>query len=156
AKAQNSMAVSWTAPADAPSGGAATLYDLRFSNAPLTAETFSAGTQIPTQPPGAPGTSEGVAISGLVPCPNYYRAIKSVDANQNVSNISNLPIETTKCIGPGDIMCGNGFGATRIDSGDSSMQPSLRLSSKASGHIDCEVVLPAATTARLDLLDVAG
>ena len=91
----------WTAPADdLGAGGAATLYDLRYSTSSIDdTATFLAATAAGGLPvPGAPGTQQTVTVTGLG-TDTYYFALRSRDADGNWSAISN--IVTASVIGNG-------------------------------------------------------
>lgn len=87
----DSMVVTWTAEGDDGSIGAATAYDLRFSESPINASNFEAATAVPQVPaPGASGTRQRVTVRGLTRGTTYYLAIRSVDDAGNWSGISNV------------------------------------------------------------------
>src|SRR6187455_1440006 len=93
------FSIHWTAPGDDSLIGRASLYDLRYSNLPITAANFGEATPIAGLPaPAVAGTRESLLVSGLADGVAYYLAIKSVDEAGNWSPISNLmtrPGQTT-------------------------------------------------------------
>jgi len=85
------FSIHWTAPGDDSLIGRASLYDLRYSNLPITAANFGEATPIAGLPaPAVAGTRESLLVSGLADGVAYYLAIKSVDEAGNWSPISNL------------------------------------------------------------------
>lgn len=87
----SSLLLVWLAPADAPNGGGASAYDLRWSADPITDLNFAAATPLGVQPsPHSPGTLEAYGISGLASGATYHYAIRSQDAAGNWSTISNV------------------------------------------------------------------
>lgn len=91
-----SAILSWRASGDDGLSGNATAYDVRFSNTPITEETFDlaqAATGLPQ--PSAPGTLETGEISGLSSGSEYYFAIKALDNVSNAGAISNIVSTTT-------------------------------------------------------------
>ena len=87
----DTVVVTWTAAGDDGRTGAAAAYDLRVSEAPITADNFSAATAVEGLPaPAASGTRQGVTVRGLTRGTTYYFAIRSVDDAGNWSAISNV------------------------------------------------------------------
>jgi hypothetical protein len=87
----DSVVVRWTAAGDDDRIGAAVGYDLRISEAPITAGNFESAVQIVGLPvPAEAGTRQQVTVRGLVQGTVYYFAIKSVDDAGNWSGISNV------------------------------------------------------------------
>lgn len=94
-----SVTVTWTAPGDDGSSGLASLYELRYSTAPMNDGNFSNATLIPTSPPRPAGSTESINIPGLFANTNYYIAIKSFDESGNGSSLSsNLVVETLESL----------------------------------------------------------
>jgi FlgD Ig-like domain len=84
----------WTAPGDDGMVGRATQYDLRYSDRPITAATFSACAHIPVfVQPSAPGQTDSMVVSGLNPALTYYFAIKTCDEVGNWSALSNVLVK---------------------------------------------------------------
>jgi hypothetical protein len=87
----DSVVVSWTAAGDDGNQGAATGYDLRISEAPITAGNFASAVQIVGLPaPAQAGARQSVTVRGLVHGTVYYFAIRSVDDAGNWSALSNV------------------------------------------------------------------
>ncbi|MFH0863556.1 MAG: cohesin domain-containing protein [Candidatus Gottesmanbacteria bacterium] len=92
----NSLALAWTAPSDIGLAGKAASYDMRYSTNPISDANWSTTTAVSSLPtPGAPGTTETITVSSLSAGTTYYLAIKSKDANNNISVLSNLLSTTT-------------------------------------------------------------
>jgi subtilisin family serine protease/chitodextrinase len=85
---ETALTVRFTAPNDA--GAPAARYELRRSVAPLNATNFAQGTLVPTGVPGQPGAAETVRVSGLSASVTYWFAVRSADADGNLSAISNV------------------------------------------------------------------
>jgi hypothetical protein len=82
----------WAAPADLPSLGPASAYDVRRSTAPITEGNFASATPVSGAPvPGAPGAFQSVTVTGLTPGTTYYFGVRSQDAAGNWSVTSNSP-----------------------------------------------------------------
>ena len=91
-----SVTLSWTAPGDDGSTGTATTYDLRYSNALITAANFNAATPVIGVPaPRVAGSAESFVVTGLSASTMYYFAIKTADEVPNWSAISNITNRTT-------------------------------------------------------------
>lgn len=90
------LTLSWTASGSSANTGAASYYDLRISNAPITEENFNASSRISPLPrPGAAGTTDEFIVTGLLANTTYYFAIKAGDFFGNQSSISNVISVTT-------------------------------------------------------------
>lgn len=88
----SAMTVSWTTPGDDGSTGTATSYDLRYSTSLITSGNFSSATQVTGEPtPLVAGTSQSMAVTGLLPSTTYFFAIETSDEIPNTSAISNVP-----------------------------------------------------------------
>ncbi len=82
----------WTAPGDDGDQGACLRYDLRWSQALITAENWEEAQRIVRCPvPAAAGITESARLAGLTPGGIYYLALRAEDDAGNVSPISNLP-----------------------------------------------------------------
>jgi len=91
AQGSDSVRVSWTASGDDGRVGTATAYDLRVSEAPITAANFGAATPVVDLPaPLSSGTHQEVMVRGLTRGVTYYFAIRSADDVGNWSPISNV------------------------------------------------------------------
>ncbi len=92
----NSVTLSWTTPGDDSLTGTASQFDVRYSTSPITAATFASATRFLSTPtPGAPGSTQSVVITGLLPATTYYFAMKTGDDVPNWSLISNVVSKTT-------------------------------------------------------------
>jgi hypothetical protein len=91
--------IRWSAPGDDSLNGRATLYDLRYAMAPITAANFGLATKVVgLAAPGPVGTAESFQVSGLPDGVTYYFAIKTADEVGNWSGLSNIvqrPAATT-------------------------------------------------------------
>ena len=98
------VTLTWTAPGDDGTIGAATQYDLRYSTAPISDANFASATKMLSMPfPAAAGTKQSVSISGLAINTTYYFAIKSADERGNWSGLSNIAVRTVSgAVGVGD------------------------------------------------------
>jgi subtilisin family serine protease len=99
ATTSESITVSWLAPGEdgAGSGGAAFLYDVRYSTGAIFQdEDFDAATEASGEPaPQSPGSVETFTIAGLQRDTSYCIALKSMDDAGNVSALSNVVFEVT-------------------------------------------------------------
>ncbi len=94
--AEDSFAISFTAPEDDSEAGNATSYDIRYATVPLTVETWPMATVLlPAITPSEAGEPESATLIGLVPHTTYYVALTSTDAAGNESLISNVASATT-------------------------------------------------------------
>lgn len=87
------VVLQWTAPGDDGAIGQATAYDLRSSTSPITEETFSAATSIPTRAPGIAGTIEVITVTKLPPGQGQFFAVRARDEAGNWSSLTK-PVET--------------------------------------------------------------
>ena len=88
AQAPDSLVLTWTAPSD-PGVGAVSRYDMRVATTLITEVSFAGASELPAPTPGAPGTLERNVVRGLAAGHSYWFAIRSVDASNNWSLISN-------------------------------------------------------------------
>lgn len=87
----NSLTVTWTAPGDDDVVGTAAAYEVRWSDLPIDADNFAAGTLAAgTPPPAASGQAQSFELAGLQPGRTYYVALKSKDEWGNTSELSNV------------------------------------------------------------------
>lgn len=94
--------LSWTAPGDDINGGTAMTYTVRYA---ATAIETELGWLDATDVAGAPapqpaGSSQSMAITGLIPGHTYYFAIRTEDEAENLSPLSNSP----SAVGGDDVM----------------------------------------------------
>lgn len=87
----NSLTVAFRATGDDSTEGRATAYDLRYSKAPITQETWSQSTRyMDTGRPLRAGVFEGCRVYGLDPTTLYYFGLKVADESYNWSSLSNV------------------------------------------------------------------
>ncbi len=88
--------LSWTAPGDDGSTGAAASYDIRYSTIPITNDaSFAAATAVQNPPtPQSAGGSEALQVTGLTTGVQYWFALKSSDEAGNWSALSNIVTAT--------------------------------------------------------------
>lgn len=88
------VSLEWTAPGDNGNEGTASLYDLRYDNSAVGADTLSwwnSAVQFQSEPlPSPAGSDETVLIAGLTPGETYYFMILSTDDSSNTSPWSNI------------------------------------------------------------------
>ena len=97
----NSLTVRFTATGDDGQVGTAARYDLRWSKAPLTPDTWANATSVSDPPPPQPaGNSEAITISGLEGDTAYYIALKVRDEVECESLLSNVVTGKTKDVIP--------------------------------------------------------
>ena len=83
--------LTWTAPGDNGREGQAALYEIRWSDAPITPYNFNAAFIAPNSPvPAMAGSTESYRMSGLNNEEKLYFALKTTDAKSNSSLISNV------------------------------------------------------------------
>ncbi|MEJ8802479.1 S8 family serine peptidase [Pontibacter sp. H249] len=93
---QTFVNLTWKAPAINASE-AATLYDVRYSTSPITADNFGAATKSKNNIfPGSPNADQQLTILGLTPNTTYYFAIVSKSFYGESSLISNVATTTTQ------------------------------------------------------------
>ncbi len=83
------VALRWTAPGDSNMVGAAALYDIRYSAAPIDSFTWYSATQIASLPAPLPGgAAQTFTVAGPLPSPVYF-GLKTSDSEGNWSLLSN-------------------------------------------------------------------
>lgn len=91
-----SLSLTWTAPGDDNWTGQALLYDMRYSNSPITEENFDKAMSIPnTVFPVVGGQLQSIDVSGLNSRTPYYFALYAFDDFENRSPLSNIAIGET-------------------------------------------------------------
>lgn len=97
ATSKQTIDLDWTAPGDNGGLDQISVYDLRYSDSEILDDTdFNAAAIVPNPPaPMLPGEFENFTISNLDSDTTYFFAIKSADAVNNWSDISNSPSDTT-------------------------------------------------------------
>ena len=90
------ITLGFTATGDDGADGTAYAYEIRFSTAPITDANWSGATPISGEPgPGAPGTVQSFAVTGLLSSTAYYFALRVFDEAGNASPLSNVASSTT-------------------------------------------------------------
>ncbi len=93
----SSVELTWTAPGDDGGQGTASVYDLRYHTAEITAGTWDAATPVGGVPvPQPSGTPESFTVTGLAEATPYYFALKTRDEVPNESDLSNVISRTTE------------------------------------------------------------
>ena len=97
ATSKQTIDLDWTAPGDNGGIDQVSLYDIRYSDSEILDDTdFNAATKAPNPPaPSLPGEFENFTVTGLDSDTEYFFAIKSSDAVQNWSAVSNSPSDIT-------------------------------------------------------------
>ncbi len=91
-----SVRLAWTAPGNDGNTGTAAAYDVRYSTAPITDANWSDATHVPCLvPPQAAAAAENLTVYDLQPDTQYYFAVKTADAQGNISELSNVASCTT-------------------------------------------------------------
>jgi chitodextrinase len=86
----DSVILTWRAPADEGPTGRADRYEIRHSAASITPANFDQASLIALPPaPRAPGQAENLVVDGLVNLQEYHFALVSYDAADNRSALSN-------------------------------------------------------------------
>ena len=95
--ANGSVNLTWTAPAeDASLGtGTAASYQVRYALTPLNAGNWVTATAVTSglPIPAAPGVSQQMTVTGLVPGVPYYFAVRAQDEEPNLGGMSNSPTQ---------------------------------------------------------------
>ena len=97
ATSKQTIDLDWTAPGDNGGIDQVSLYDIRYSDSEILDDTdFNAATVV-TNPsaPSLPGEFENFTVTGLDSDTEYFFAIKSADAVNNWSEVSNSPSDIT-------------------------------------------------------------
>lgn len=166
----SSVTLSFTAPGDDGAVGTATSYDVRYSNAPITPQTW--GTAQKATGVGAPklaGSAETITVTGLAGAATWYLAIKSYDEAPNVSALSNVavagpPVVTS--IAPTSGQTGTkvavtiagqrfypGVGAKLLGGGEIPVTGMSQVGDSLYGEVDLAGAAPGAWTVRVTNLD---
>lgn len=92
----STVLLSWTAPGDSDTLGTATSYDVRFAQFPITPDNFANATKATHEPTPDPyGTYQEYSCNKLRQGQTYYFAMKSLDEQNNRSDVSNVVSATT-------------------------------------------------------------
>jgi hypothetical protein len=87
----DSVTITWTAPGDDGNVGTAQSYEVRISQANITASNWSSAFVVPGAPDPLPaGTHQSMVVHGLTNGVTYYIAIKAKDDAGNVAPLSNV------------------------------------------------------------------
>ena len=91
-QATTQVMLRWTAPADDNgAAGKVASYDVRYSTSAIDDVNWATASQATGEPtPAGAGTQENFTVSGLTASTTYYLAVKSADAANNISPMSNL------------------------------------------------------------------
>ncbi|MGB1241039.1 MAG: fibronectin type III domain-containing protein, partial [Chitinophagales bacterium] len=93
---ENSIEFQWTAPGDDDMIGTANSYDLRYSTDLIDNNNFDSATPYNNPPtPSIAGSIEMGILENLASNATYYFAIKTMDAQGNISSLSNVLTATT-------------------------------------------------------------
>lgn len=89
----DSVALSWNATGDDSLTGTATRYEVRWSTTQITGANWSSAVLVAAgvPAPAAPGTQQGVTVTGLDRSVDLYFAVRVFDEMNNVSALSNVP-----------------------------------------------------------------
>jgi len=89
------LTLTWTAPGDDGRTGIATRYDIRYSTSPLSMDNWDQAYPVSwVARPKPAGSSEACLVTGLVSGTVYYFGLRSVDEQDNWSEISNIAVAT--------------------------------------------------------------
>ena len=91
----SSATLNWNASGDDLQVGNAEKYDLRYSTVPITNSNFEDLMPWIIENTAAAGTNISHKIQNLDCNENYYFAIRAIDNAGNISNISNIPMDST-------------------------------------------------------------
>jgi hypothetical protein len=87
----SSVSLAWTAPGDDGVQGRASAYDLRYSEQPISEESWGGASKVEEAPtPNEPGTAEAFTVVDLDTGLDYYFGLRAIDDGGNVSGISNI------------------------------------------------------------------
>ncbi len=92
----HSVRLQWLNPGDNGTQGVAAGFDVRYSNAPISAANFSAATRWPlhTYPNAAANTTQ-IQVMGLSPGTTYYFAVRPYDEARNMGALATVgPVST--------------------------------------------------------------
>jgi hypothetical protein len=101
-----SITLSWTAPGDDGDQGTASVYDIRYSTAPMSASVWNLAIQVTGEPSPQPaGSNESITIYNLQAGTSYNFAMMTADEASNWSGMSNIVNVSTAFEGdpPNDI-----------------------------------------------------
>ncbi len=124
------VALTWTAPGDDGSAGAASSYDIRYSTEEMTEASWGSATQCSGEPaPGAAGAAQTFTVTDLQPQTAYHFAVKAADEVPNWSGLSNVAIAETEPAKPENRPPEAPAGTSPVDgSAGASLTPTLQAS----------------------------
>ena len=103
-RSASSVTLIWTAPGNDGMKGRATQYDIRFSSAVLTEESWLAAIPVSSPPtPKVAGSGESFAVGPLQQGSIYYFGVKAADEVPNWSELSNVVGANTDVTPPGRV-----------------------------------------------------
>ena len=90
------ISIKWTAPGDDGNDGTAEQYDIRYSDQPITEQTWETAVQLSNEPrPKNAGLQQVMRVHGLEPSSDYHFAMKTFDEASNASGLSNSIVGRT-------------------------------------------------------------
>lgn len=92
----NSLTLNWSSPSDTGPLNKASSYEIRYSTSAITQSSWTSATLVTDPPtPANANTAQTLTVGGLNPATTYYFGIKSKDANNNQSSLSNIASAAT-------------------------------------------------------------
>ncbi|HEV8201905.1 MAG TPA: S8 family serine peptidase [Candidatus Polarisedimenticolia bacterium] len=136
----NTMVLHWTAPGDDGSEGKATLYDVRFSTAPIDEGNYTQASRAAGAPrPSAAGAAEVMEVRGLQASTLYYFAVRAEDEWENHGPLGPSAGATT--LPPPVLGTGPSSFAATLPSGRSDRR-TLSISNTGAGTLDWSIPTP--------------
>ena len=90
------VTLAWTAPGDDGSLGRADAYEIRYSELPITENSWASAPEVSDPPTPAPaGFGEAFQVTGLSRLTTYYFAVRAVDEAHSLGGLSNVVHCTT-------------------------------------------------------------
>lgn len=91
AVSDSTISLAWTTPEDPMRIGGLARYDIRYSRQNMNEQSWEAAEQVDDEPlPGRPSSPEDFTLAGLEQGSIYFIALKTMDASQNWSDLSNV------------------------------------------------------------------
>lgn len=92
----NSITLNWSSPSDTGPLNKASSYEIRYSTSAITPSSWTSATLVTDPPtPANANTAQTLTVGDLNPATTYYFGIKSKDANNNQSSLSNIASAAT-------------------------------------------------------------
>ncbi len=90
--------LNWIAPGDDGDTGTAAEYILRYADSAIDSESaWDSASEVTGEPvPQIAGSAETLTVSGLIPGQTYYFALRTMDSDANLSELSNSPSAVAK------------------------------------------------------------